>query len=432
MKKIALGTCVLAAGLVTVAHAREFRPMGYESIAMGGAGVASAKGAMAAYYNPALLGRNTSKSEVVTTAGIGEREHNLADNLDSLSDAGFSDALARVAANAPLGTNTAADQQSLINSQNILASMAGGKNGFSLMPDVAFGFQTQRLGFGVYGISEGTAAAVVDPDHLAFSVQNGANYYAYDPVNDTYSVITQATYEASSLEYAVNNDLTYVQLNGLEIVEYPVSYGHPFQLGAGMLSMGATLKLMDATTYNTHIKVDTPSRDIEDLLENSEKDDDAVSVDAGLLFIPSGAKNLTLGLVGKYLNSPDFKTVVPGENYQIKPQFRAGLNFAANERMSFALDYDLSRNETFIPDVDAQYLGGGFNYRPLSWFSFRVGAMKNVASSAEGAILTAGVGFGLDWLQVDLGVQRSNRKGSLDGESIPRYARAQIAIVSRW
>ena len=103
MKKIILGACVLAAGLVTVAHAREFRPMGYESIAMGGAGVASAKGAMAAYYNPALLGRDTSKTEIATTVGIGEREHNLADNLDSLNEARFTDALARVAAKAPLG-----------------------------------------------------------------------------------------------------------------------------------------------------------------------------------------------------------------------------------------------------------------------------------------------------------------------------------------
>ena len=435
MKNIIYGTCLLAAGLTTTnLHAREFRPIGYESIAMGGAGVASAKGAMAAYYNPALLGLISESTEVAGTAGAAVREHNLAENLDALNDAQFSAALARVVQNATLvpGPNTAADRQSLTDSQRILSSMAGGKNGLTLLPNAAVGFQIKHFGVGVYGISEGSATAIVDPDHLALSVANGGFYYAYDPATDTYSAITQAQYQASSLEYAVNNQLTYVQLSGMELEEIPVSYGHPIALGAGILSVGGTIKLMSATTYNSRIKVDTTSSAVEDQLNNSDKDSDAVSMDAGLAFTPNGRQNLTLGLVGKYLNSPRFATVVAGEDYQIKPQFRAGLNAAVSSNIDFALDCDLSKNKTFIRDVDTRYIGGGFNVRPLSWFSFRVGAMKNLASANEGTVFTGGVGFGLSWLRVDLALQRSRRKGTLDGEDIPRFARANISIMSRW
>ena len=366
------------------------------------------------------------------SAGAGWREHNLAEKADALNKAGFTDALVRVAQNAPLGSNTAADRQSLITSQRILASMVGGKNGLSMMTDAAVGAQVRQVGIGVYGTTDGTATAIVDPDHLAFSVQSVGGYYAYDPVTDSYSAISQPVYEASSLEYAVNTRLTYVKISGLKIVEIPISYAYPVQLGAGSLSVGGSLKFMSGTTHNARIKVDTASANIDDQLGGSAKDSNAVSIDAGLLFIPNRMPNLTLGLVGKNLTSPSFDTVVAGESYKVKPQFRGGVNLAVSSNFDIALDYDLSRNETFIRDLDTQYIGGGFNFRPASWFSVRLGAMKNLASSEEGTVLTGGLGFGLKWFQLMMAVQMSNKKGQLDGEDIPRYARANISLVSSW
>ncbi|HEX2949671.1 MAG TPA: hypothetical protein VHV83_08900, partial [Armatimonadota bacterium] len=70
---------------VLAAHAYEFQPLGFESIGMGGAGVASARGPMAGYYNPALLTKSRHPFEMNIGAGMGIREENLANNIDQLS-----------------------------------------------------------------------------------------------------------------------------------------------------------------------------------------------------------------------------------------------------------------------------------------------------------------------------------------------------------
>lgn len=430
MRKIIV---VLSLSVCINAEAREFQPIGFESIGMGGAGVASAQGSMAGYYNPALLTKSTYATELALSAGAGVREYNLADNLDRLDKADFTGSLARVANNAPISmSNTQADRNALTTSQTILSGMSGGKNGLSLMPSAAFGMQIKRFGAGVYGTSDATATAVVDGNHLALSVKNGSQYYNYNPATDTYSTITQASYEASSLEYAVKNKLTYVRLNGLTLLEVPLSYGLPLDLPAGKLGLGASLKYMKGTTYNARIDVDTSSGNIDNQLNNIEKTDSALGVDLGVLFTPAAYNYLTLGLVGKNLNSPSFETVVAGESYKVAPQFRAGLDVALNTKLNLALDLDLTSNKTFITGLDTRYLGGGFNFHPASWFSMRLGAMQNLDSSNEGTVLTGGLGFGLKWLQLDIAAQVANKKGYFDGEEFPRYARANIALVSRW
>lgn len=420
-------------GFCASAQAREFQPIGYESISMGGAGVASAKGSMAGYYNPALLARSTYAAEVGVSVGVAAREHNLANNIDQLSQADFSDAVSRVAGNALTpGSNTQADRDALTTSQAILSNMAGGQNGLALMPSAALGIQVKRVGVGIYGTSDATASAVVDPNHLALSIANAGSYYSYDPVTNTYAPILQSVYDASSLEYALNNGLTYVKLSGLAVAELPVSYGHPIDLAVGKLGLGASLKYMNAKTYNASIKIDTASGDIGDQLDGKDKSSTAMGVDAGVLFTPTAFERLTVGLVGKNINSPSFETVVSGENYKVEPQYRAGLNMMLLSSLDLALDMDLTSNKTFIGGIDAQYLGGGLNFHPASWFSLRAGAMKNLASSEEGTVVTAGLGFGLKWLQIDAAAQMSTSKGYFDGQEVPRYARANVSLVSRW
>ena len=435
MRKIIV---VLSLSACINAEAREFQPIGFESISMGGAGVASAQGSMAGYYNPALLTKSTYTTELALSAGVGLREYNLANNLDRLDKADFTGSLERVAANAPTflnpspPPNTEADKNNLTTSQTILSGMSGGKNGLSLMPSAAFGMQVKRFGVGVYGTSDATATAVIDGNRLALSVQNGSNYYDYNPATDTYSTTTQVSYEASSLEYAVKNKLTYVRLNGLTLLEVPISYGLPLDMPTGKLGLGASLKYMKGTTYNARIGVDTGSGNIDDQLNNVEKADSALGVDLGVLFTPAAFNRLTLGVVGKNLNSPRFETVIAGENFKLAPQFRAGLDVALNTQLNLALDLDLTSNKTFVTDLDTRYLGGGFNFHPASWFSLRLGAMKNLDSSDEGTVMTGGLGFGLKWFQLDIAAQVSNKKGYYDGEEVPRYARANIALVSRW
>ena len=50
----------------------------------------------------------------------------------------------------------------------------------------------------------------------------------------------------------------------------------------------------------------------------------------------------------------------------------------------------------------------------------------------EGIIYTAGFGFGTKWFQLDISGQYSSKTGEFEGDDIPAYGRAQLALVSKW
>ncbi len=55
-----------------------------------------------------------------------------------------------------------------------------------------------------------------------------------------------ATYQTRSIEYAVNNGLTYLDVKAIGIAEIPVAYGHLFELSGGNLMVGGAVKYMHA------------------------------------------------------------------------------------------------------------------------------------------------------------------------------------------
>jgi hypothetical protein len=81
-------------------------------------------------------------------------------------------------------------------------------------------------------------------------------------------------------------------------------------------------------------------------------------------------------------------------------------------------------------------VGGGVSYEPFTDFfalSLRAGLMKNLdAHDKSDIIYTAGLGIGVKWFQVDLSGQMSNNKSTVDGTSIPQYAKVNLALISRW
>ena len=165
----------------------------------------------------------------------------------------------------------------------------------------------------------------------------------------------------------------------------------------------------------------------------------AIGVDVGAAYRPLWIDNLTIGLVGKDLNSPSFKTDAPGlntpgPNYKVDPMYRLGINQSFwHDHCNVAVDYDLSRNTT-LSGVDSQYLGGGVNVRIYHSLMLRVGAMKNVATS-EGAIATAGLGFGIKQISLDIAAERSlstRNSATIDGVSVPDYLWVSASLISRW
>ncbi len=427
------GLCIAA----SAASAMGFQPLGFESMGIGGAGVASATGSMAVYYNPALLSVNGHKTEVVLSGGAGVSEYNLAENLDRLSKDDFTGTLQRIADNAPVnGSNTVnGDSARIEDALGVLKNMSGQTSGIVLTPGGAFGVQVNNFGIGLYVTSEAAATPVIDPNRLDLIVyddQNTMQYYSYDPATDTYSLSDQATYESSSLEYAVNNGYTYLSLKGLSVGEVPFGYGHAFETSAGTIGVGGALKYMYGITYDTKVSIDTSSGDISDSFKDRDRRSSAFGVDLGAYYTPKAEQNLRFGIVGKNLNTPEFDTVT-NEVYKIDPMVRAGVYYAGLDHwLDIAVDFDLTSNKTFLDGIDSQYIGGGVNIHPTQWFSLRLGAMQNVADDTFGTVLTGGLGIGFKQLQIDLSGMVSTETGYYDGSEIPRYARVNLAIVSRW
>ncbi len=112
---------------------------------------------------------------------------------------------------------------------------------------------------------------------------------------------------------------------------------------------------------------------------------------------------------------------------------RAGVAYNIFESLEIAADIDLTKNETLIPDVKSQMVGGGLSYHPASWFAIRGGLMKNLDSSDKADVIyTAGLGIGLKWFQVDLSAQMSSNDTTVGGTDYPEYAKVNLAIISRW
>ncbi|MBN2178011.1 MAG: conjugal transfer protein TraF [Deltaproteobacteria bacterium] len=430
---------VISLTTATPSFAGEFQTIGFEAVSMGGAGVATASGSFAPYYNPALLAEHRNKTEVSLSAGIGLREINVADSIDNLADINIEDTLDtlrdEINSSFPDPPSLSSDLVDDIKAIRSELSSIPDTNGLQVMPTVSLGTQIGNFGFGFYGLSEATAHAVVDKDRLDIIIATGnptTPYVKYDVGDDHFIISNLSDYQQYSLQYALDNGQTYLDLTGLAYVEVPFAYGHRFSTKLGTIDLGGALKLMPGYTFEKKIKIDTESGDIGDELEDAEESDLGYGVDLGLLYKPQKLPRLSIGLVGKNLNTPEFDTTT-GATRKVKPQVRAGTAYDFfKDKVTVALDADLTKNETFIEDYYSQFIGGGIAYRPVNWCSLRAGAMRNLQESNDGTILTAGLGFGLKWLQLDISGQYSTEEGEYDGDSFPRCSRVEIALVSQW
>ncbi len=452
-KHILFYLCIAVLILSGQARAAEFQSLGFESSSMGGAGVACAKGSFAPYYNPALLAEHRHKLEMALSVGVGIRENDLVDHIDSLAEIGITDTLQQLSDN--LDTMSGTGMTDLISNNTITGGVTQGvqadiaviKNelralsaselsGLILMPSLCLGIQVGRFGFGAFGLAELAVHDVIDPSHLdmifQYEYNNNTYYVEYNETNNQFSLSNYTEYTENSLEYAVDNGLNHLKLIGLTYMEFPISYGHSFNTSLGALNLGASFKVMIGQVVDYTVSVDTESGDIADEIKDEVEDDTSYGIDFGLLFRPQKLSRLSLGLVAKNINTPEFDTE-RSNTVEIDPQVRAGIAYnILGDRLTLAFDLDITSNETFIPGYDSQFIGGGINFHPLSWLSVRGGAMQNIQESNDGTIITAGLGLGVKWFQLDLTGQYSTKTGEFDGNDIPRYSRLQLSIVSKW
>ena len=415
---------------LSILNAGEFHALGGNSMSMGGAGVASASGSLAGYYNPALLTQKKGV-EVSLGLGVGVRENNIGEQINILNEMDLTDVVDRISNNAPTGTNnTPSDTKNIVKAQDTLKSI-GQKNGISVMPSAHLAVQYDNMAIGLYMTSDVVISANIDQQHTDLIVEDSGNYYTYNAQTDTYGTSNQSAYEQSSLEYALDNNLTNIKATGLALAEVPISYAHAFDIPMGELSVGASLKLMHGTTYTQTLAIDDDDATDTDTLKENQEDSDNIGLDLGMLFKPTAIPALTVGIVAKNINAPSFDTADGGE-IKADLQVRTGVQYKINSSLEIAGDLDLTSNKTLIQGYESQILGGGVNYHPFLGFALRAGAMQNLANSNDGLIYTAGLTLGFQKLHLDISAQMASNTGEYEGEDIPKYAKVNVALVSRW
>ena len=407
----------------------------YMSMGTGDAGVASTYGSMSAFQNPALVNDSDNKrTEFGLEVGIGIQEHQLGDDLNKLDKADVSDTLDQI----EKGNGNDNDVESRANQiTDALKSLSDKENNYLLLsPNSALSFKMGRhLALGIYVSADAKAKAVVDKNRLEYIYYDSDNdkYVKYDPNADgnDYSESDKATYKAKSVEYAMQDiNTTRLDINAISIAQIPITYANNITLSNSELNWGISLKYMHGETSKTKILFTDDNYDPLQKLDENTVTTDTFGIDLGLLY---HFKNFKLGVSGKNLNSPEFDTI-EGNKYKLEPKVTAGIAFSATDLIDIMVDYDFTKIHDELTNQDFQYVGGGINFHPLTWLDLRLGAKQNLADSNNynGTIYTAGIGFGLKWLQLDASVQASQNSGNYDGDEIPRYVKANISLISRW
>lgn len=423
MSKSKILLSIVTSALVgTVASAMEFQVLGARAASMGGAGIATSPSSLAAHNNPALLANNSEKFGLHIGAGVGVKDNGAGTaigDLNKLDFSGLSDA-----ANGNANNLSVNDINTLAQARNIIVGMNGA--GIQANPTADVGLSFGSFGTGLFITSDIGGMAHIDQTHtdLIFETSLPGTYL---------NILTNTTtnlagYQASSLQYAIDNGRTYIDVVGLAIAEIPLAYGHAFDTGYGSLAVGAALKLMSGKTFYKSIKLD--DNNAFKNLNQSVKDTSAFGVDLGLAYKPLFSDSLTVALVGKNLNKPSFD-VQGGGKIELDPMVRAGTAYKLGNRVEFALDADLTENKS-ITGHKTRYVGGGLNF-DLSLIELSAGLMKNMVSENNtGVIYTAGIATGPSWLHFALSGQMASKTGEIDGNSYPKQASINFAISSAW
>jgi hypothetical protein len=393
MKRYCSVLIALSLVLVPVlAQAAQFAVLGPRALGMGGASVAAVNDSTAVYWNPAALA-NSRKVDIRIPASAAARDYmGLNKNWDRI--------------NTIYDQINAGDPSNVNELQKLLLDMD--RPGAVTNIDVSGGLLAS---FPVYSSAMAISAL-------------GIGYAEIVPTIDTVNLGTAT----------IQNNNSAVTAIGLVLAEPAISFATP--LGNYVL-VGANAKMIYASTFLHSDIIRTGNFDtFRTTMNNSETKSSKPSVDAGILLKPIAS--LDLGVVGRYLNSPSFPiagtvavksgagivSIVPssGQELELKPQYRAGVAWKPFANLTLSADYDLTKNKSFVGNADDQTIAGGIELTMLDEIlTLRAGAYKNTANDLANVVYTAGLGFRIFALRIDVA-------GAYDFKEQEAQASASLAL----
>lgn len=294
---------------------------------------------------------------------------------------------------------------------------------------------------GLFGSLYSNISLNANADRLRLIIEAGGQYYELKITDDgyTYGLSDKASYDDHSLIASLQDTNTQnahsIYMTSFVLSEIPVGYARTFYLKNGNLNIGIAGKLMNSTSMQNKVAITTKTdfnAEMNKIVQDFKNTtmDKAIGVDVGAVYeidLPK-FRYLTLGLVGKNLNSPTFNSTL--QDITIKPQARAGIAYYTQSGFNLAFDVDLTQNDIIAfstKDQKSQMIGGGAGF---IWkgFDLRLGAMKDLRQD-NGLILTGGINvLGL----IDIALQSSTKFTDIQGYPMPQYLSLRVGGSLSW
>lgn len=254
-----------------------------------------------------------------------------------------------------------------------------------------------------------------------------------------------------------DTDAQRVIFEGASITEAAFSYARPepvAEVAGAPIYVGGSARIMQGrVAYVEDNPFQTDASDSTDEVFDEDEDVETSTnfgLDLGVTYDARDTLGFKAGLVGKYLNSPDFD--YPDESpdgessVTVDPQVRLGLSAypldfmpvdVGSDWWQLSADYDVTKNETILQNYEKQYVavGNEFNVVNSFWWNLalRAGVRKNLAESAEGNLFTAGVGLQMAGLNVEVsGVMSDKTTRDEDGDEQPTLAGGSLNLAYRF
>ena len=269
------------------------------------------------------------------------------------------------------------------------------------------------------------AAAIQKIDYAI--VKSGIDESAIQGVVNQLDILTQSS--VSNLRFGTND--TKLRLVGLSVVEIPVSYGYAFD---DHFSIGGNLKYLLGRVYGLDVPLFNTDSDkkFSDYISDADQEyrqTSSLGIDLGLL---ARWSMLQVGLTGRNLNSPSFKAPSGFKDQRLEPQVTAGVAVIPGQYVTFAVDGDITRSRSILPGREYQRVGAGLELSAWRVVDLRAGLSRNIAESADQLLYSAGVGFNLYVMRIDLAAQATTDTITYDGQDYPTEARASLAVATDW
>ncbi len=288
------------------------------------------------------------------------------------------------------------------------------------------------LGVAYFGSVYSSISIRANEDKLRLIINGGNGYYELVNNGNSYA-LTQSTkddYEKYSIiaSLQTNNDESHKLIaTSFILSEIPIGYARTFYLKRGNVNIGVVGKLMNGITHQNKMNITSDTNFKEELTRFASLDNaissNTYGIDVGLLYeldLPK-FRYLTIGVVGKNLNSPSFKSTF--NDITIKPQYRFGIGYNS-KFINLAFDADLAPNDLLAFSnikQQSQMIGGGVAL-DLKILDLRLGAMKDLRQDT-GLILTGGLNlFGF----LDVSVQSSTTFTQVNSYKVPQYFNLRI------